>query len=224
MSVAVASSTRSIRRRIVPDVVPADYTELFQTYYEYVQGVVRDAGILPVNVEDVSMSILTKFFENAVLEQFDPEYKSAHGGVVRRAVFMTFLTGFVRTYVQHYRDKQWLQYKREGLSTDWTPRNHTTTWLEEYGPRHLDDMDHDSLYDADMVRTIRTHLRTVQLKSRQRGCTLSDLFEETLLESNQNKNGRIDVKSIAERLGVSPVTVRNRLPHLRTEIEAALGL
>lgn len=59
-----------------PDIIPANYDELFTAYYDYVVGLVVTSGIDVQNAEDVAMTILATFFEKDVLSRL--RSKPAH--------------------------------------------------------------------------------------------------------------------------------------------------
>ena len=203
-----------------PDFVPTTYTELFDHYYAYVSTLVFKSGIDDQNVEDVTMSILSKFFENDVLSDFDPTFTSHYNGVTRKAVFRTFLSGFVKIYVRHYRDRQQINKQRSAISADALVCANIgscseVTWMELNGPSLVDT--YDDLETTDLINTVRSHLR--QMAKTKERCPLTDLFEATLVHANLY--GKPMVDSLAEQFGVSETTVRNRLSQLRTEIHEA---
>ena len=99
---------------------PANYGELYQHYFEMMQGLVRKAGIHACAVEDVAMEILLKFMEKDALSWFDPdriidagENPRTEGPRFRQARFSNLLRSFTSTYVLQWRDKQHNLARRE---------------------------------------------------------------------------------------------------------------
>ena len=194
-----------------PDFVPANYTELFDHYYPYVRGIVFKSGIDSQSCADVTMSILEKFFAHDVLADFNPEFTSTHGGVTRKAMFRTFLSGFVKIYVRHHRDRQIITKAREAISLD-APAGDDNTWMDYYGETHVDT--YDQLMIEDAVLTVQDHLATL---SDPRGrCEMLDLFNMTLEHSVTY--GSPNVEILSQYFEVSETTIRNRLKALRAEI------
>lgn len=191
---------------------PTDYTELFDNYYDYVQRLLYRAGIERQNLEDVSMSILLKFYEKDVLSDYSPEYKAVHNGVEKTATFMSFLSGFVLLYARHYRDRQNIMAKRSHAfpETDSeAPPAFPTAVVPEY----------DNLYMEDLVHTVSAHLNDVPRLPRAR-FDLSDLFPRVVRQVEEN--GAISSTELAAEFGVTSETIRNRLKDLRTEVKVAL--
>jgi len=202
-----------------PDFVPTTFSELFDHYYSYVSTLVFKSGIDDQNVEDVTMSILSKFFENDVLSDFNPDFTSHYNGITRKAVFRTFLSGFVKIYVRHYRDRQQINKQRSAISADALVCANTAggstsevTWMELNGPSLVDT--YDDLETTDLINTVRTHLQ--QMSKTKERCPLTALFEATLVHANLYGKPMIDI--LAEQFEVSETTVRNRLSQLRSQI------
>lgn len=203
-----------------PDFVPADYSELFQHYYGFVKALVIKYDILPNNVEDVSMAILEKFFQNDVLRDYDPEFTSTHDGVVRKALFRTFLSGFVKSYVRHHRERQYTTSAREPIIVDGVllVNGESIPWRDVHAYALSREDSHDEMYDAELVESIRVHLKTVQSFSR---CPLPDLFEACLAHAEWF--GRPDTKQLALQFEVSENTIRARMKALRGHVGEVLG-
>lgn len=202
-----------------PDFIPTSFEEMFDHYYDYVVRLVYKSGIDFQNSEDVAMSILTRFYERDALSFFDADHTTNHGGVERRAVFRTFLSGFVRDYVQHYRDRQRIRQDREGLSTDtvmfvYAQSGEAATWLDLNAPQHEDT--HDTLYEWDLVRSIRDHLAQVPRRNAQDQCDLAKFFEAVLRQTHAD--GRVDTILLAKEFGVSKASAQNWLKRLRAEV------
>ena len=212
--------SKSAARVNAPDFVPADYSELFQHYYGYVQALVIKSDIVPDNVEDVTMAILEKFFQNDVLKDYDPSYTSHHGGVVRRAVFRTFLSGFVKTYVKHHRERQFTHATREPIIVDGTVvvNGSPVPWAEVHSESFGQEDSLDAMFDIDLVNSIRSHLKAADVFQK---CPLPALFEACL--DHAEWFGRPDTKQLALQFEVSENTIRARMHVLRGHVEAVLG-
>lgn len=212
-------SPLSPRRKRTPDYLPEDYSDLFTNYYAYVSSLVFGAGIDPQNVEDVTMAILTKFFENDVLADYDPDHTTSHGGVTRKAVFRTFLSGFVKLYVRHYRERQTTTSNREPLLCNQPVRDGSnsfgeTDWVELFGPPVVES--YDDLQMGDAISTVRARLADLPGDSK---CSIADLFEAVL--AHLRDYGKPDIAQLANQFEVSQTTVRVRLARLKDEMHVA---
>lgn len=203
------------------DYVPGDYTDLFENYYPFVIRLVSSSGIEQQHAEDVAMSILVKFFEKNALEQFDPEFATEHGGVRRRAVFSTFLSGFVYAYVRGYRDKLSLHKHREGMSIyeESTAGEEQSTWIDRFGPSFEEK--YEGLALTDLVVRVCSHLSTYVPPPR----TTMDLTALFMAVVEQvEADGRVDVPALGVRFGLSKNAIRSWLRRLRDEVATALDL
>lgn len=201
------------------DFVPTTFSDMFQHYYPYVVKLVAKMGIDQQSTEDVAMTILTKFYEKDALSDFDPTFQTSHGGVVRSAKFRTFLSGFVVTYVQHYRTRQTKQAYRECISTD-QPSNQFEglTWLDFHGPSVTDN--HEDLEEQDLLRGIRAHLLESSSSNNQDRCNLPEFFEA--IQTQLEVLGKIDVAALSVTFGVCNASVRNWIKRLRTEVSKVI--
>lgn len=192
---------------------PADYGELFNHYYDYVQKILLKFGIEQQNLEDVSMSILLKFYENDVLRDYSPTYKRSHNGVEKTATFMTFLSGFVLLYARHYRERQQVMARRLHELPD-------TDDAVSGSNLFVADEQYGALYRDDLIRTVSAHLNDVPPLPRAL-VDLSDLFPRVVQQVEET--GKISASVLAKEFGVSAETVRTRLKHLRAEVRIALA-
>lgn len=204
------------------DFVPESFDELFSHYYVFVVKLVQTFGIDRQNSEDVAMTILSKFLEKDALSDFNPEFASNHNGVTRKAVFRTFLSGFVSVYVRHYRDRQQLQLKREGISHD-APAftfdsGEPMTWMDYIGPRYYEEF--EDLADRELLASIRTHLATTKPRNAQDKCDLPLFFEMTLQQTREH--GEVRTEELAELFDVSKTSIQNWLRRLRTEVNGVI--
>lgn len=204
-----------------PDLVPSTYDELFAAYYDYVVGLVVTSGIDIQNAEDVAMTILTTFFEKDVLADFDPDRHIEYGGVVRKAVFRTFLSGFVKIYVRHYRDRQGINKTREPVILDApTPGESSSDmrWIDFVGPTYTDD--YSELTYARFVHSVSRQLGCAKPAGPTAKCTLPRFFEAVAEQVEQN--GYLNVPELAKSLGMGETSAYNWMNRLRDELPKIL--
>lgn len=189
--------------------VPKDYGELFSHYYPMIRTLVCRAGIESQNVEDVSMAILTKFIEHDALADYDPQFTSHHGGVLRKSFFPSFLSSFVLLYVRYHRERQTTRHRREYLVLDeGTPRSESLT------PSCTDS--YDQLYDQDLIREFRGYLA-----SYTNGLApLALVFDEII--KHLDLFGQPDIPVLAVTFGCSEQTIRIRMRVMRRLLHTAL--
>ncbi len=201
---------------------PASFEELFVQYYDYVVNLVASVGINPQNSEDVAMTILATFFEKQALEDYDPEYRSTYDGKVHKAVFKTFLSGFVLKYVRHHRDRQHKLLRREGFSTDHvlfrTDDGEYVSWMDFYGPTVTEE--HEDLEADEAVAKITARLSAATPRNDQDLCDLPALFAE--VQVHTSLYGKVDVALLAATFSVSKTSIQNWMKRLRAEVTAAL--
>lgn len=208
------------------DYVPTDFADLFQHYYGYVNRLVCAFGIDPQNAEDVSMTILTRFYERKSLEHYSPdfetpEYAVDRAQVSRRATFSTFLSGFVYAYVRHHRNRQTITKRREGFSI-YTPvagDGRATSWVDVYGPQAEDS--YDDVHYQELVRQIHERLQDMPAPARAR-VDITALF--TRIEEQIQTLGKIDVPGLAVEFEVSQNTIRTWLTRLRAAVSDVLDV
>ena len=142
------------------ELVPSTFEELYKHYYPYVARLVATSGIPHQDVDDVTQTLLAIFYEKGVLEDFDPEYTSVYQGTTRRALFRTFLSGFVKTYVRHHRERLMIHAHREPtlLNAPATGTPGAPSWYEEHAP--VFEEAHDVLTEVELVNDIRWQLST----------------------------------------------------------------
>lgn len=203
------TSTRTV------SIVPADFAELFRYYYPYVVKLVRTFSIEESDVEDVAMIILTKFMEKDVLSDYDPDYRSVEG---KPAGFMTFLSGFVASYVRHYVSRQRVHQARHPFSVDRTLllRDSPSSWIEVYGPKHYDDLSH--VTDAQFLSAVRSRLSTLPVVGRRDMALLFELIIDQL-----DERGRIHKEELAGLFGVSPASIHQWIKLLSVHVSEAVA-
>lgn len=211
------------------DVVPTSFEELYRHYFTYVVKYVIALGIDPQNAEDVAQTVLTKFFEKDALSDYDPDkYIETHGRT-RKAMFGTFLSGFVRLYVMHYRDRQWVLQKREGTSLDTTLTSNEANGVpiggvegaryDWAGPSHTEE--YEDLHFIELVTGIRSHLASVPARNAQDQCNMVDFFNAVLQQTYDH--GKIDTAALVEQFGVSKTSIQNWLKRLRNEVRIVIA-
>lgn len=209
---------QSLRRE---DFVPESFEAMYAHYFPYVVHLVARFGIDFKNAEDVAQTILTKFFEKDALSDFDADYQAERENA-KKAMFRTFLSGFVKAYVRHYIERQRLQAQREGISTDAVVlfgfSDGPMTWLELNDPGHEDD--HAELEDAELIQSIRLRLAALPPKTAQEQCCLSDFFEAVLVQTLRGE--KVDTGALSAQFGVTRTSINNWLRRLRTEIYAVI--
>lgn len=197
-------------------VVPATYSELFSHYYPYVLGLVRKFRIEEADVEDVAMTILTKFYEKDVLSDFDAERLSASGKPIQ---FMSFLSGFVAAYIQHYVQRQALLKVRHPVSVNMEVTTNgflSSPWIEVFGPKHYDDVS-DIEYEQ-FLHSVRSHLASVPTRGLRDYSLLFEMIIEQL-----DERGRIHKLELADLFGVGPTAIDGWIKTLRGHITQAMA-
>lgn len=207
-------------------VAPSDYAELHRNYYEYVVHLVYRQGIDYQAKEDVASEILLRFYERDFLSKYDPARVFEYAGEARPARFKTFLSSFVLTYVQSYRDRQRRRWERELNLID-HPSFHEggeASFLDSYVcstegvlARTLDvDEVNDQLY----IGYIRTRLALVPRRSKKDICDLARLFDAVVAQVHFE--GKYNVRELQEIFGISSTATHSWLGWLRLNIRKIL--
>lgn len=208
------------------DFVPQTFAELYAHYFTYVVKYVIALGIEPQNAEDVAQTVLTKFFEKDRLSDYDPDRYVEVNGRIRKAMFGTFLSGFVRLYVMHYRDRQWVLKKREGTSLDANSRPDSQPDEDAFGLQEGAFLgyqmveEYEDLHFITLVKGIRSHLSHVPAKNSQDQCNLVEFFNAVLQQVYED--GKIDTIVLAEKFSVSKTSIQNWLKRLRHEVHVVV--
>lgn len=214
------TDTRVPRARLTGDYIPTSFEDMYAYYYEFVVANVISQGIDPQNAEDVAQAILIRFYERKSLEHFDPEYVTVHEGVERRAVFRTFLSGFVLTYVKHHRSMQHKRVVREGVSLDRSTSNKDGVSNETTIGDLIAVVDEDPGYvEAEARQTIakiRAHLAALPPVNSQDLCDMPAFFDQIQLHAEAY--GRPNITELAAHFGVSKVSIQTWLKRLRREV------
>lgn len=210
---------------------PKDYEDLYRQYYEYVVILVRKFGIEENSVEDVASSILMRFFERDFLNEFDPNLVFIFKGEERRARFKSFLSKFVLTYVQSYRDKQTRRNRREVLSSGAAYISPRFTTVLRANPKGLVESEYwlDIIADDPgvsmedtvisgmegntLIDEIRTHLASIPRNRSNDLCDLVALFDAIIVQVDEF--GYCDIGELRKQFGVSPTSIHSWMWRLR---------
>lgn len=207
-----------VRQSRTENIVPENFSELFDHYYGYVVRLVADNGIFADHAEDVAMTILMHFFRHNALADFDPNFKSNHSGVVRPARFMTFLSGFVLLYLKHHRVMQAKKMSREPISLDaivyGDEGNDSETWLDIHGP--AGDPGVERVEYLDTVAGIRRRLADVRPRTDQDKFNALEFFEA--MREQVALTDTYNTRELAKRFGVATSTIQNWVKRLRAEL------
>ncbi len=202
---------------------PADYADLFRTYYRYVVTLVRRLGIEESRKEDVASDILLRLYERDILSTFDPSLVFTYDGKDRPARFKSFLTKLVMTYVRGHFDKQQRQNGRELLIADRPVGDGDTTWIDVFGGT-VDGADADVLNvlaEQDLVDKLRAYIATVPRKSKFDSCDLLALFDAVVVQIREC--GAWNVAELRDRFGISSTAMHSWMWWLRANLAHALG-
>lgn len=206
---------------------PDDYTELYQSYFPMMVGIVASSGIQPSDVEDVAMDILARFIEKDGISYYDPEHlhdvganPELPGARLRKAKFKGMLRGFTSTYVMQYRDKQMIRHRREPWRLDAPVSKQdeeSLTWVE------LAVVDPYEILDSEVSVAIVSALKAAR--------------EELLIKSTSYRNyeqfialciehgyldGKLNRKAMEVLLGISASTISEMLRELRQVLRPLL--
>lgn len=176
--------------------VPEDYTALHRQYFRYVVALVMKAGIHPDNAEDVASDIMFRFWERDFLTAYDPNY-----GGEGRGRFVTFLSGFVTTYVRSHRERQNREVRRYEC-VDAVEESFVASAQHDY-------------YNCDFVELVAV-LRDIVSQEKPRShmdvCDLTGMLE--LLLTQVIRDGVVSVREMQSVFGISQSTAytwRSRL-------------
>lgn len=196
---------------------PTDYAQLFERYFDYVQGLVIKLGIDPQSAEDVASEILIRFIDTDILEQFDEGTVIEHRGVRYSTRFKSFLSAKVEHYVRGKRDRQTTQLRREPLLCD-QPVGEGGVWVEIFGGSCEPDL--DEVEARDLQRRIREHLCLLTVRGKR---DLVKLFDLIVAQLSAGKP-KPDRQQLAKLFGVSDTAIGSMIIDLRHEVAEALLL
>ncbi len=224
MAVIYGMPTSPMIQRKRPDrhFVPKNFEEMYQHYYVYVLKLVVSQGIDYQSADDVAQTLFMKMDELGLVDQFDAE-KTFNG---RKALFASFIGGFVLKYVRHYRHRQTITQEREPNLVDKLVGNngkHTATsqqgtrWIDVHGP--VFEEEYTEVNDDDFRRSIRKHLASAPKGRKDSQLDLVALFNE--VDRQVTEDGKYSTTLLMEKFSVTRTTIHNWLERLRIEVEAA---
>lgn len=196
------------------DAPPANYSELFEDYFEYVKALVSKFGVQ--DDEDAASTILLKFYEKDFLSKFqtDAEFDTPRGR--RKSSFRGFLSGFVSLYVRQERDKQMTRLNKEPIRLE-QPAGEDTVWIEIHGPAYLIEDQIERIDFPQEARRALEHLKTLPIRGTR---DLPRLF--TMMAQQVMEDGRSNRKAIAKAFGVSETAICLAIADLR-EVLRGIG-
>jgi hypothetical protein len=193
--------------------VPANYDEFHRMYFEYIKSLVKRAGIVFQNVDDVAMGLVVRFIEMDILKQYTPQFTDAVG-VVRSVKFRTYLTSLVMVYVKHPRHRLNVHYRREVADLDDLVRVMEHQFPELQGPS-TDEVIDRMTYE-DMLYFISVALSNIQ--SNRSALRMDELFLS--VASQVEDSGKYNVTQLAKAFHVSTTSIRAWLTRLEREVRA----
>lgn len=204
------------------ELVPSSFEQMYEHYYTYVLQLTVRGGIDRQEAEDVAQTILTRFYERDALSDFDPEFTSVYDGVIRKATFSTFLSGFVTIYLRHHRERHIIRKSRELTLVD-QPQNIkgddlSVTWVEVNCEPHMDRV--DTIEEIQMIREIQDRLDALPPKKAREKTDLSTFFR-AVLEQAYGGDG-VNVPKLAEQFNVTGTTIHNWMLRLRDEVQVVI--
>jgi hypothetical protein len=210
----MATSTTHLEKTTRGTEAPADYTELFEQYWDMVCGLVRKAGI--ADYEDAASEILMKFIERDFLSKFEADKTfTLPNGATKTTKFSTFLAGFVSKYVLQCRDRQFTRATKEPVHLE-QPVGEDATWIEVFASTHLTDETFIDVDYAALVTETREYLASLPIRGTRDLALVFSMCVEMLY-----MDGRIDRKVIAEKLNVSDTAVSLIFKDLREALKDA---
>lgn len=196
----------------VPTTIPASFTEFYRDYYSYVVRLVNRAGVPYQEAEDISQTILTRFYERGVLEQYDPNREQG-------AKFSTFVSSFVLIYVRHYRNRL-LRLNAHELDLLDRPVSSTddlkSAWADAHGYTHEDS--YEELELSTLKNSIEERLSRVVKNDDRSACDLLKLFR--MISDQVEEDGKHNTQVIADEFGVSVSTIKYWIAKLRVYVSA----
>lgn len=186
--------------------VPKSEAEVFEQYYSHVKFLVARAGIRKDYVEDYAMTLMIKFVEKGVLQDYDPDRVSTVNGVARTANFKTFLSGFVSSYLRYFAHRDALEAHRSMITSDAKIGESETPFLDYLGMVVEDDT--DIIEATELIERVRKNLKSDKMAL---------FFEMVLLQVHEY--GKVDVRELSEMFEVTRSSIHNWLKKLRTEFE-----
>lgn len=213
MTTIAARSTRSVVS------APADFTEMYDQYYDYVVGFCIKQGIYPQNADDAAQEIFLRLFATDIIGQFDGDLEFDHRGQKYQARFKSFLNAKVELYVRGKRERQGVIAAREPLLCDLpVGDNGNTSWLEVFGDQGLED--YDGATANEMIDRVRDALLFRPVKGKRDLRKLFDRMCVTLSDGLIEPNK----KALAAEMEVSENVLTAMTRQLREVVAEVLML
>jgi hypothetical protein len=195
---------------------PTSYTELFDMYADYLQGLLIRMGCL--DPEDGAMEIFMKFIEQDFLTKYNPDFTLEVEGKTHRTSFQGFFTRFAKLYWLQIRDRQITKARKEPVQGDSPVGDGSDSWHTVFGPVGEDpsvsSTDTMSLLEA--IDETKAYLRALPIRGKR---DLSLVFDMVLQQMADE--GRVNRAAIAKALEVSPTAVCLIFKDLRVACEEA---
>lgn len=203
LSSAKVYPTKEMRSMAIAT-VPTSDAEVFQNYFALIKWHVVRAKISEDAVEDYAMTLMERFIQHGLLAQYDPS----------KANFRTFLSGFVTSYLRHFKAQDLKRKERFALSTEFTvgEKDHETLILDLKGYSAPDQFD-----DAEVSFSIQKIREKIEASG---DAKLLLFFEIVLLQVEEY--GQMDVAELAELFGVTRSSIHNWRKKLRTYFEETM--
>lgn len=176
--------------------VPTSDAEVFQDYFALIKWHVVKAKISDDAVEDYAMILMERFIQHGLLAQYDPS----------KANFRTFISGFVTSYLRHFKVQDKKQTERSYLSTDFTVGDKDDTLILDIKGYHAPDQIGDAETSISLDR-----IRTKIAASGDEKLLL--FFDMVMLQIAEH--GQMDVAELTELFDVSSQTIYNWKKRLR---------
>lgn len=183
-------------------IIPKTDAEVFSGYYSRIKYLVSRSGIRSDYVEDYSMTLVEKFIRKEVLSDFDPEKRFEEQ---RTATFLTFLSGFVRSYLWHFAERDRILADRSAYST-----NHSFLDSEDSEVLAIDTQVSytDDLSSVEVDYLIQQARRRYGTTDRER------LFFDAVIQQAR-ETGKVNGSELATTFGVTRASVHLWMKKLR---------
>lgn len=196
--------------------VPADAEELWQYYGEYILRLIERQGIPKQEAPDVRQWIFERIIARNVIGMYETGHVTQYKGQPKEVTFKAFLSSIVVRYALGQRDKGQRYTGRELLIADRPEGDGSQTWAEVFGGAWFDD--YSRLDTAEFVTRMRTYLALYPPEPAA-PCDLAALFDELLREVEDE--GKVTMRAVRARFGLSAVAAREQMERLRDAISAA---
>lgn len=180
--------------------VPTSDAEVFENYFALIKWHVVRAKISDGAVEDYAMILMERFIQHGLLAQYDPS----------KANFRTFLSGFVTSYLRHFKAQDLKQVERSYLSTDFTVGDKDDTLILDLKGYSAPD----KFGDAE----VNVQVEAIRKKIEDLGDEKFLLFFDVVMLQIE-EYGQIDVAELEELFGVTRSSIYNWRKRLRGYFE-----